>query len=55
MGSSISCDAFTVFSTFWEWCVREKFGDPLIAHYLVDFLLSARAGAATCQAILDSF
>lgn len=38
MGCSISCALFEVFSSFFEWAVREAAGVNSVIHYLDDFL-----------------
>lgn len=49
MGCSIACTTFEAFSTFLEWVVKERMGNPHLTHYLDDFLLAGPGGFSSLR------
>lgn len=53
-GAAISCSTFETFSTFLEWCIKEKSKSKNIKHYLDDFLFGGKT-KPDCDRILQFF
>jgi hypothetical protein len=54
-GASISCATFEKFSSFLEWCTKEKSGSNNVKHYLDDFLFGGRSKTLECKNLLADF
>lgn len=54
-GCSISCSIFEKFSTFLEFCVKNKAQLRWIIHYLDDFLMAGRRNTNECAHMLGVF
>jgi hypothetical protein len=54
-GASISCSTFEKFSTFLEWCIKERSKSSNIKHYLDDFLFGGKSLTAECNDLLFQF
>ncbi len=53
-GCAISCSLFEKFSSFLEWCIKNKTQSQDIMHYLDDFLMGGASGTNHCYTLLHA-
>ena len=55
MGSSTSCSAFEMFSTFLHWLTQKEAGLNTLDHYLDDFFLAGKTESNECEHLMATF